>query len=93
MCSQRTQWPLLLMTQPAVAQNVALSMLIIAQQTGKLPKWALLNGETNGMDGAHAVVMLTDAYFAGIPLNYTQALTDMGVYLFLYRIPCTFSFW
>ncbi len=38
-------------------------------ETGRLPVWSLAGNETNMMIGYHAVPVIVDAYFKGIPMN------------------------
>jgi putative alpha-1,2-mannosidase len=52
----RTEFPLLVLLKPDVAGGVVQSLLLINQQTGRLPKWPLNNGDT-GDENAHSLVI------------------------------------
>ena len=56
----RTQLPLLLLTQPAVAADSARSLVRMAADGGRLPRWPLADVYTGCMIGAHGVNVLAD---------------------------------
>ncbi|WP_328898616.1 GH92 family glycosyl hydrolase [Streptomyces sp. NBC_00441] len=61
----RTETPLLAFLAPDRASDMAQSMVDAADQSGRLPRWTLLNNQTNGMVGDPAPVMLASAWAFG----------------------------
>ena len=61
----RTQLPLLLLTQPAVGADVARSLVRMARDGGRLPRWPLADVYTGCMIGAHGVNVLADGCVKG----------------------------
>ncbi|MEV6851955.1 GH92 family glycosyl hydrolase [Actinoplanes sp. NPDC051411] len=62
----RPQNQLLEMLQPAVARDVALSVVAIGRDGGWLPRWALANSETNIMTGDPVTPFLVEAWSKGL---------------------------
>lgn len=61
----RTETPLLAFLAPDRASDMAQSMVDAADQSGWLPRWTLLNNQTNGMVGDPAPVMLAGTWALG----------------------------
>ena len=62
----RTQLPLLSLTAPDVFKDVLRSLqAMMAEGTGDVPRWPLLNIYTNCMIGAHAFVSMAEAVLKG----------------------------
>jgi putative alpha-1,2-mannosidase len=70
----RSQTPWLLLAAPETAVAVANSLLTMAAQGGKLPRWPLANVYTGCMDGSHAVIILGDMLSKGLPGLNTSAI-------------------
>jgi predicted alpha-1,2-mannosidase len=62
----RPQNQLLQMLQPQVARDVALSVVAIGRDGGWLPRWALVNSETNIMTGDPVTPFLVEAWSKGL---------------------------
>lgn len=74
----RAQNPLLTITNPDVATDIANTMLAHYEETGTLPVWVLAGNETNTMTGYHSVSMLAELIakdFKGI--DYERAFKAM----------------
>jgi predicted alpha-1,2-mannosidase len=62
----RPQNQLLQMLRPQVARDVALSVVAIGRDGGWLPRWALVNSETNIMTGDPVTPFLVEAWSKGL---------------------------
>jgi predicted alpha-1,2-mannosidase len=65
----RAAHPLYTLVCPNEVENMIQSMLAHYKETGLLPVWSLAGNETNMMIGYHAVPVIVDAYFKGIPMD------------------------
>lgn len=65
----RAAHPLYTLVCPNEVENMIQSMLAHYKETGLLPVWSLAGNETNMMIGYHAVPVMVDAYFKGIPMD------------------------
>ena len=65
----RAAHPLYTILNPKETEDMAKSFLSHYDETGLLPVWSLAGNETNMMIGYHAVPVLVDAYFKGIPID------------------------
>ncbi|WP_068472220.1 GH92 family glycosyl hydrolase [Saccharicrinis aurantiacus] len=63
----RAQNPLLTITNPDVAIDIANTMLAHYDETGILPVWVLAGNETNTMTGYHSVSMLAEVIMKNLP--------------------------
>jgi predicted alpha-1,2-mannosidase len=68
----RPQNQLLEMLQPAIARDVALSVVAIGRDGGWLPRWALANSETNIMTGDPVTPFLVEAWSKGLLAGHEQ---------------------
>jgi predicted alpha-1,2-mannosidase len=68
----RPQNQLLEVLQPAVARNVALSLVAAGRDGGWLPRWALANSETNIMTGDPVTPFLVEAWSKGLLAGHEQ---------------------
>ena len=62
----RPQNQLLQLLEPRVARDVALSVVAIGRDGGWLPRWALVNSETNIMTGDPVTPFLVEAWSKGL---------------------------
>jgi predicted alpha-1,2-mannosidase len=70
----RAAHPLYTLLCPNETQDMIQSFLSHYDETGLLPVWSLAGNETNMMIGYHAVPVIVDAYFKGIPFDANKAL-------------------
>ncbi|MEP3836198.1 MAG: GH92 family glycosyl hydrolase [Algibacter sp.] len=70
----RATHPLYTIIAPKETEDMIKSFLSHYDETGLLPVWSLAGNETNMMIGYHAVPVIVDAYFKGIPMNAEKAL-------------------
>ncbi|WP_299666628.1 GH92 family glycosyl hydrolase [uncultured Polaribacter sp.] len=70
----RATHPLYTILAPKETQDMVKSFLSHYDETGLLPVWSLAGNETNMMIGYHAVPVIVDAYFKGIPMDSKKAL-------------------
>ncbi len=70
----RATHPLYTILCPDETADMIQSFLSHYNETGLLPVWSLAGNETNMMIGYHAVPVIVDAYFKGIPLDAEKAL-------------------
>ena len=70
----RAAHPLYTMICPTETKDMVRSFLSHYDETGLLPVWSLAGNETNMMIGYHAVPVIVDAYFKGIPMDAEKAL-------------------
>ncbi|GID26137.1 GH92 family glycosyl hydrolase [Paractinoplanes brasiliensis] len=68
----RPQNQLLELLTPEVARDVALSVLAIGRDGGWLPRWALVNSETNIMTGDPVTPFLVEAWSKGLLKGHEQ---------------------
>ena len=74
----RTLQPLMTITQPERVPGIINSMLSIYRQQGKLPIWALHNGETECMPGYSSMPIISDAILKGFEgFDYEEAFKAM----------------
>lgn len=74
----RAQNPLLTITNPDVAVDIANTMLVHYDETGILPVWVLASNETNTMTGYHSVSMLAEVISKELPgIDYERAFKAM----------------
>ena len=74
----RSEVPLLATIDPAIASDMATSLLNDAAQGGALPKWPSANGYTGVMNGDAADPILADTYaFGARGFDASTALADM----------------
>lgn len=69
----RAAHPLYTLLCPDVVSDFVRSFLAHYSETGLLPVWPLWGQETNMMIGYHAVPVIVDAYFKGIPFDAEKA--------------------
>lgn len=70
----RATHPLYTILAPKETADMIKSFLSHYDETGLLPVWSLAGNETNMMIGYHAVPVIVDAYFKGIPMDVNKAL-------------------
>lgn len=70
----RTAHPLYTIVVPDKVRDMVASFLAHYDETGLLPVWSMAGNETNMMIGYHAVPVIVDAYFKGIPMDAQKAL-------------------
>ncbi len=70
----RAAHPLYTILCPDETEDMIKSFLSHYDETGLLPVWSLAGNETNMMIGYHAVPVIVDAYFKGIPMDADKAL-------------------
>ncbi|ALJ04162.1 alpha-mannosidase [Pseudalgibacter alginicilyticus] len=70
----RATHPLYTILAPKETEDMIKSFLSHYDETGLLPVWSMAGNETNMMIGYHAVPVIVDAYFKGIPLDAKKAL-------------------
>ncbi|MEI6865330.1 GH92 family glycosyl hydrolase [Flavicella sp.] len=70
----RATHPLYTILATKETEDMVKSFLSHYDQTGLLPVWSLAGNETNMMIGYHAVPVIVDAYFKGIPMDAKKAL-------------------
>ena len=69
----RAAHPLYTIVCPNEVENMIRSMLAHYDETGLLPVWSMAGNETNMMIGYHAVPVIVDAYFKGLPMDAEKA--------------------
>jgi len=69
----RATHPLYTILCPDKVSEFVSSFLMHYDETGLLPVWSLAGNETNMMIGYHAVPVIVDAYFKGIPMDVDKA--------------------
>ena len=69
----RAAHPLYTIICPDETENMIQSMLAHYNETGLLPVWSMAGNETNMMIGYHAVPVIVDAYFKGLPMDAEEA--------------------
>jgi predicted alpha-1,2-mannosidase len=62
----RTEYPFLGLIYPNLLSDIVKSLLSVYQQVGFLPRWPFANGETDCMEGTHAIIIIVDAFMRGI---------------------------
>lgn len=62
----RTAHPLYTLIEPQAAGDMVRSLIVFAEQNGRLPVWNFYGGETDMMIGYHAAAVIADAYLKGI---------------------------
>lgn len=70
----RATHPLYTILASKETEDMVKSFLSHYDETGLLPVWSLAGNETNMMIGYHAVPVIVDAYFKGIPMDAKKAL-------------------
>ena len=70
----RATHPLYTILCPTETKDMIESFLSHYDETGLLPVWSMAGNETNMMIGYHAVPVIVDAYFKGIPFDADKAL-------------------
>lgn len=70
----RATHPLYTIIATKETEDMIKSFLSHYDETGLLPVWSLAGNETNMMIGYHAVPVIVDAYFKGIPMDAKKAL-------------------
>ncbi|MCB4808913.1 GH92 family glycosyl hydrolase [Tamlana sp. 62-3] len=70
----RATHPLYTIISQKETEDMVKSFLSHYDETGLLPVWSLAGNETNMMIGYHAVPVIVDAYFKGIPMDAEKAL-------------------
>lgn len=68
----RPQHELLELLEPAVARDVALSIVAIGRDGGWLPRWALANSETNIMTGDPVTPFLVESWSKGLLAGHEE---------------------
>ncbi len=68
----RPQNQLLELLQPKVARDVALSLLAVEREGGWLPRWELVNSETNIMTGDPVTPFLVENWSKGLLAGHEQ---------------------
>lgn len=69
----RTAHPLYTILCPDKVEDFISSFMSHYDETGLLPVWSLAGNETNMMIGYHAVPVIVDAYFKGVPMDAKSA--------------------
>ncbi|MCY1720564.1 GH92 family glycosyl hydrolase [Prolixibacteraceae bacterium Z1-6] len=69
----RAAHPLYTIVCPDKVEDFVKSFLAHYNETGLLPVWSMAGNETNMMIGYHAVPVIVDAYFKGIPMDAEKA--------------------
>ncbi len=69
----RAAHPLYTILHPQKSSDFIKSLLAHYKETGLLPVWSMQGSETNMMIGYHAVPVIVDAYFKGIPFDVPLA--------------------
>lgn len=69
----RAAHPLYTILVPEMVPDFINSFLGHYDETALLPVWELAGNETNMMIGYHAIPVIVDAYFKGIPFKYEKA--------------------
>ncbi|WP_346857371.1 GH92 family glycosyl hydrolase [uncultured Draconibacterium sp.] len=69
----RAAHPLYTLVCPGKVEDFVQSFLAHYDETGLLPVWSLAGNETNMMIGYHAVPVIVDAFFKGIPMDAEKA--------------------
>lgn len=62
----RTTHPLYATLAPDVARDAVRSLVEMAKQSGRFPKWPIANGDSGSMIGAPAESVVADAYLRGV---------------------------
>jgi len=62
----RTWHPLMTLINDQLVEDIVFSMMSMYEDTGELPIWPLVSGETGTMIGYHSVSVIWDAYQKGI---------------------------
>ena len=70
----RATHPLYTIVAQKETEDMIKSFLSHYDETGLLPVWSMAGNETNMMIGYHAVPVIVDAYFKGIPMDAKKAL-------------------
>lgn len=70
----RATHPLYTLLNPKETEDMIKSLISHYDETGLLPVWSMAGNETNMMIGYHAVPVIVDAYFKGIPMDADKAL-------------------
>lgn len=70
----RTAHPLYTILCPDKVKDMIASFIAHYDETGRLPVWSMWGNETNMMIGYHAVPVIVDAYFKGVPMDAAKAL-------------------
>ncbi|PQV50197.1 putative alpha-1,2-mannosidase [Jejuia pallidilutea] len=70
----RATHPLYTIIAQKETEDMIKSFLSHYDETGLLPVWSLAGNETNMMIGYHAVPVIVDAYFKGIPMDAKKVL-------------------
>ncbi len=70
----RTAHPLYTILCPDKVKDMVASFMAHYDETGRLPVWSMWGNETNMMIGYHAVPVIVDAYFKGIPMDAGKVL-------------------
>lgn len=70
----RATHPLYTILNQQETEDMIKSFLSHYDETGLLPVWSMAGNETNMMIGYHAVPVLVDAYFKGIPMDAEKTL-------------------
>lgn len=70
----RATHPLYTLLNPGETEDMIKSFLSHYDETGLLPVWSMAGNETNMMIGYHAVPVIVDAYFKGVPMDAEKAL-------------------
>ncbi|CAN5798370.1 hypothetical protein BH09MYX1_BH09MYX1_51690 [soil metagenome] len=63
----RTLHPFITLVYPEDARELAASLVQMGKDAGSLPRWPLATGETGGMVGDGATIVLADMFVKGIP--------------------------
>ncbi|MDV7391679.1 glycoside hydrolase family 92 protein, partial [Arthrospira platensis SPKY1] len=62
----RTWHPMMTLLDDKLVEDIIFSMLSMYDDTGELPIWPLISGETGTMIGYHSVSVIADAFRKGI---------------------------
>lgn len=73
----RAAHPLYTIIEPAVAADMAQSLIDFSKQNGRLPVWNMWASETDMMIGYHSAPIIVDAILKGLPgINAEEALAQ-----------------
>lgn len=75
----RTMHPLIALLTPDIQRDFARSLVAMGQQRGTYPRWPLGVGETGGMLGDPAVIVLADSHLRGVTDFDLRAAYDVAL--------------
>lgn len=73
----RTVHPLYTLIAPTQQTHMVQSLLQVAKDNGRMPRWGAQGGHTDSMLGFPAHIMVAESYLKGIPMNGLDAFLSM----------------